>query len=232
MRTAGKLPCDHRATYVLTFYLYLSARVSYKLVELQLRIKAIPFRPVLAHHQQPSSTSPSTNPELIISPSEFQAHVPFARAVPVLVVDSELILAGVPAAEAAMPIIQITPLHWWTATRKCQVITSVKLKYVQAPVAPGGAPTPMLTPGLGSTPGGAANTTPGRVGKRVKPPPPRIMRPSESIVYDTQEAVVSFVSDNVGTCVEEFLDQWAKVSRMVVVAREGECFGNTARSID
>lgn len=47
------------------------------------------------------------------------------------------------------------------------------------------------------------------------------MRPARHIVYDTQEAVVSFLSDSVDTCVSEFLDAWAKVSRMVVIAREG-----------
>jgi len=48
-----------------------------------------------------------------------------------------------------------------------------------------------------------------------------VIRPSKRIVYDTKEAVVSFLSENVNTCVDEFLEEWARVSKMVVIAREG-----------
>jgi len=48
-----------------------------------------------------------------------------------------------------------------------------------------------------------------------------IIRPSKRIIYDTTEAVVSFLSENVNTCVDEFLEEWARVSKMVVIAREG-----------
>lgn len=51
-----------------------------------------------------------------------------------------------------------------------------------------------------------------------------IIRPSKRIIYDTTEAVVSFLSENVNTCVDEFLEEWARVSKMVVIAREGELF--------
>lgn len=50
-----------------------------------------------------------------------------------------------------------------------------------------------------------------------------IIRPSKRIIYDTTEAVVSFLSENVDTCVDEFLEEWARVSKMVVIAREGMC---------
>jgi mediator of RNA polymerase II transcription subunit 14 len=50
-----------------------------------------------------------------------------------------------------------------------------------------------------------------------------IIRPSKRIIYDTVEAVVSFISDNVDTCVDEFLEEWARVSKIVVLAREGKC---------
>ena len=49
-----------------------------------------------------------------------------------------------------------------------------------------------------------------------------IIRPSKRIIYDTTEAVVSFLSEDVDTCVDEFLEEWARVSKMVVIAREGE----------
>lgn len=47
-----------------------------------------------------------------------------------------------------------------------------------------------------------------------------VIRPSKRIIYDTHEAIVSFLSENVDTCVDEFLEEWAKVSKMVVIARE------------
>jgi len=49
-----------------------------------------------------------------------------------------------------------------------------------------------------------------------------IIRPSKRIIYDTTEAVVSFLSENVDTCVDEFQEEWARVSKMVVIAREGK----------
>lgn len=88
-----------------------------------------------------------------------------------------------------MPNIRVIPLNWWCA-KKQQVVTCVKLKYVQRPVGRKAA--------SGSV----------------------IIRPSESIIYDTVEAVVCFLSDNVATCVSEFLEEWARVSKIVVIARE------------
>lgn len=47
-----------------------------------------------------------------------------------------------------------------------------------------------------------------------------VIRPSKRIVYDTRDAVVSFLSESVDSCVDEFLEEWAKVSKIVVIARE------------
>ena len=114
-----------------------------------------------------------------------------ARSIPALCVESQHILAGAPAAEAAMPNIRVIPLNWWSDTRAPRVVTCVKLKYVQHPM------------------GKRAGTS-------------TVIRPSKRIIYDTKEAVVSFLSENVSTCVDEFLEEWAKVSKMVVIARESE----------
>lgn len=51
-----------------------------------------------------------------------------------------------------------------------------------------------------------------------------VIRPSKRIIYDTTEAIVSFLSENVNTCVDEFLEEWARVSKMVVIAREGTSY--------
>lgn len=108
---------------------------------------------------------------------------------PSLCVQATDILSGAPAAEAAMPNIRVIPLNWWS-DESAQVITCVKLKYVQQP--------------LGKRAGSST-----------------IIRPSKRIIYDTTEAVVSFLSENVNECVNEFLEEWARVSKMVVIAREG-----------
>jgi mediator of RNA polymerase II transcription subunit 14 len=91
-----------------------------------------------------------------------------------------------------MSNIRVVPLNWWSDKKKAQVVTCVKLKYVQQPMG---------------TAGGAS----------------RIIRPSKRIIYDTSTAVVSFLSEDVDSCVDEFLEEWARVSKMVVIAREGAC---------
>lgn len=91
-----------------------------------------------------------------------------------------------------MPNIRVIPLNWWSE-KKAQVVTCVKLKYVQQPM------------------GKRAGTS-------------KVIRPSKRIIYDTTEAVVSFLSEDVNTCVDEFLEEWARVSKVVVIAREGQLF--------
>jgi mediator of RNA polymerase II transcription subunit 14 len=158
----------------------LSARVAYMNVERQLKLQHIPFT-----HVNPASGTPTTQDLAHVQSS-------LARSVPGICVQSEDILSGVPAAEAAMPNIRVVPLRWWS-DQKAQVVTCVKLKYVQQP--------------MGKTTGGGSGT---------------IIRPSKRIIYDTKEAVVSFLSENVDTCVGEFVEEWARVSKMVVIAREGK----------
>ncbi|KAF9220121.1 MED14-domain-containing protein [Gyrodon lividus] len=115
-----------------------------------------------------------------------------AHSIPALCVQSSDILSGAPAAEAAMPNIRVIPLNWWS-DKKAAVVTCVKLKYVQQPVGKRAA-------------AGRSNSD--------------TIRPSKRIIYDATEAVVSFLSEQVDTCVDEFLEEWARVSKMVVIARE------------
>ncbi|KAH7915167.1 mediator complex subunit MED14-domain-containing protein [Hygrophoropsis aurantiaca] len=157
-------------------YAYCCARVAYTKVELQFKLRGIPYT-----HVNPTSDIPLT-PDLHHTQSSL------ARFVPALCVQSADILSGAPAAEAAMPNIRVIPLNWWS-DKKAQVVTCVKLKYVQQPV-----------------------------GKRAGSS--NIIRPSKRIIYDATKAVVSFLSEEVDTCVDEFLEEWARVSKMVVIARE------------
>ncbi|KAF5388784.1 hypothetical protein D9757_005677 [Collybiopsis confluens] len=121
-------------------------------------------------HVNPTSLT-TLSPELAYIQSSL------ARSVPGLCVQSSDILSGAPAAEAAMPNIRVIPLNWWSE-KNAQVVTCVKLKYVQQPM------------------GKSAGTS-------------TVIRPSKRIIYDTTEAVVSFLSENVNTCVDEFLEEWA-----------------------
>lgn len=57
------------------------------------------------------------------------------------------------------------------------------------------------------------------VGKRAGSS--NVIRPSKRIIYDKAEAIVSFLSEDVDKCVDEFSEEWARVSKMVVIAREG-----------
>jgi mediator of RNA polymerase II transcription subunit 14 len=161
-----------------------SARVAYTGVERQFKLRGIPYT-----HVNPTIALPQTSDLGHIQSS-------LARSVPALCVQSSDILSGAPAAEAAMPNIRVIPLNWWS-DKKAQVVTCVKLKYVQQPV------------GKRATAGASSKN---------------IIRPSKRIIYDAAEAVVSFLSEEVDTCVDEFLEEWARVSKMVVIAREGALY--------
>lgn len=176
MRTAGT-SSNHLCS---TPYIHIthSARVSYTKVEKQLKLSGIPYTHV--------STSIAGVP---LPPHLAHLESSLSRSLPALCVQSSDILAGAPAAEAAMPNIRVMPLGWWTQ-RSAQVVTCVKLKHVQQPV--------------GKRAGTAA-----------------VVRLSKRIIYDSMQAVVSFLSEDVEKCVDEFLAEWAKVSKMVVIAREG-----------
>lgn len=85
--------------------LYFSARVAYTKVELQLKLRSIPYTYLSASQASPLS--------------ETLTHLQstLARSVPGLCVQSSDILAGAPAAEAAMPNIRVVPLNWWSSKK-------------------------------------------------------------------------------------------------------------------
>ncbi|KAH6914203.1 mediator complex subunit MED14-domain-containing protein [Coprinopsis sp. MPI-PUGE-AT-0042] len=157
-------------------YSYSCARVAYSNVESQFKSRGIMV------------TEVSTTLNGSITPEMARTQSSLSRSVPALCVAARSILSGKPAGEAAMPNIRVIPLNWWS-DEKAQVVTCVKLKYVQQP--------------LGKRAGSSS-----------------VIRPSKRIIYDTKEAVVSFLSEDVEHCVDEFLEEWARVSKMVVIARE------------
>ncbi|EIM79913.1 MED14-domain-containing protein [Stereum hirsutum FP-91666 SS1] len=188
-------------------YAYCCARVAHTKVEKQFKARGIPYA-----HVSSAQTNLSSLPS-----SLDHLHSALSHTIPSLCVQSSDILSGSPAFEAAMPNIRIIPLSWWSTTSSTQpssfssssssmsfysggtrssgdpppqVVTCVKLKYVQQPVG--------RRAGLGKG----------------------VIRPSKRIVYDANEAVVCFLADEVEGCVTEFLEEWAKVSKIVVIARE------------
>lgn len=179
------LCCSSSAYPDLSF----SARVSHTKVEKQFKDRGIPYT-----HVFPPAGSSSPLPSMLSN-----AHSSLSAAIPALCVQSSDILAGSQGYEAAMPNIRVIPLAWWSASaarageKPPQVVTCVKLKYVQQPV------------------GRRAGTDPGK----------GVIRPSKRIVYDANEAVVCFLSDQVEGCVDMFLKEWTSVSKIVVIAREG-----------
>ncbi|THH13385.1 hypothetical protein EW146_g6822 [Bondarzewia mesenterica] len=175
-------------THVLReLYAYCCARVAHIKVERQFKARNIPYEHVYPASPALGSSLPSSLSHL---------HSALSHKIPALCVKSSDILSGSPAFEAAMPNIRVIPLSWWTASapgsgeRPPQVVTCVKLKYVQPPV--------------------------GRRAVAGK----GVIRLSKGIVYDANEAVVCFLSDEVEGCVDEFLQEWASVSKIVVIARE------------
>ncbi|CAL1707828.1 unnamed protein product [Somion occarium] len=157
-------------------YAYCCARVAYTKVEHQLKSHSIP-----SSYVKPAAAGG-------LPPGLGRLQSSLINAIPALCVKSSDLLAGAEGVEAAMPNIRIIPLHWW-ADQRMEVVTCVKLKYVQQP--------------LGKRAGNSS-----------------VIRPSKRIIYDANEAVVSFLSEDVDKCVNEFLEEWAKVSKMVVIARE------------
>ncbi|KAA1472975.1 MED14-domain-containing protein [Dentipellis sp. KUC8613] len=188
-RTSAKFKLETQVLREL--YAYCCARVAHTKVEKQFKARGIPYT-----HVSPSS--PMHGPALPSALSHL--HSGLSQTIPGLCVQSSDILAGSPAFEAAMPNIRVIPLSWWSGGAPVpapvlgegapQVVTCVKLKYVQQPV--------------GRRAGGAG----------------AVIRPSKRIVYDASEAVVCFLAEDVESCVNEFLEEWASVSKIVVIARE------------
>lgn len=71
-------------------------------VERQLKLRGIPFTHV----------NPTYGVSMISELAPLQSSL--ALSVPALCVQSQHILSGAPAAEAAMPNIRVIPLNWWS----------------------------------------------------------------------------------------------------------------------
>jgi mediator of RNA polymerase II transcription subunit 14 len=197
-------PFDISTRNIRDLHAYCRARVAHFIIERQLKARNIPYVHVRAQPQpyialnRPSSLPTYLNtpgPDVKSSKMAKSELIPF---LPVLCVRTSDILAGAVAAEAAMPNIRIEPTEWWTLDDECMVNTSVRLKHVQP-----------LDGAVGN-----ANMTNDDAESSV-------IQPSENISYDMKSGIVTFLSRKVGDCVDEFLHEWARVSKAVVIARQG-----------
>jgi hypothetical protein len=89
------------------------------------------------------------------------------------------------------PNVRLVPLHWWTE-RGASAQVVTSVKLRH------------VQPPMGGTAGAGA-----------------VVGPGSTLGEDAAPAVVSFLSENADTCVDEFLEEWGKVSKMVVISREG-----------
>jgi len=202
--TSPKDPFDISIRELRDLHAYCRVRVAHIHIENQLKNRSIPYvhvrsQKLLADGQpRPIHAAKGSLKETIATLKS-----PFLPYLPVLCVQSSDLLAGAAAAEAAMPNIRIEPTEWWTLDKECMVNTSVQLKYVQ-PLDDGGS----------SRAGASSRGRNGRDGAMITP--------SENISYDPQTSVITFLSRKVEHCVDEFLTEWARVSKVVVIARQGE----------
>ncbi|KIM23398.1 hypothetical protein M408DRAFT_27956 [Serendipita vermifera MAFF 305830] len=200
-----KDPFDITIRELRDLHAYCRARVAHIHIENQLKTRNIPYIHVRANKLLPPQSRSLLQPNGSSSKQRASNTIndgiqksPFLPYLPILCVQSKDLLAGAAAAEAAMPNIRIEPTEWWTLDKECMVTTSVRLKYVQPLDGPGSKGGP-------KNPNGESGAT---------------ISPSENISYDPRSSVVTFLSRKVGDCVDEFLTEWARVSKVVVIARQ------------
>lgn len=218
--TILKDPFDISVRELRDLHAYCRARVAHTFIESQLKARNIPYIQVASttHRDLPAIGSVNAIPSVNsthnsnplrptsrhVSTSQrpkglFGARSPLEEHLPVLCVQTKDILAGAAAAEAAMPNVRIEPTEWWSLERVCGVQTKVRLKYVQ-PLDAARQKSQIVDD----------------TGKRD------LIKVSENITYDARTSVVTFLSRRVEECVDEFLKEWERVSRVVVIARQGK----------
>ncbi|EIW73135.1 hypothetical protein TREMEDRAFT_37169 [Tremella mesenterica DSM 1558] len=117
-----------------------------------------------------------------------------AGMIPIFSVSAAELLRSGPAADVAMPKVFIQIKDWWKGTR-CGAVTAVQLRHRSA--VSGAAGSPGLV--------GAAAVAAGK---------------SEDITFDQASSVVQFHASDIRNCVVNFLEQWERLSKVIVVAGE------------
>lgn len=141
----------------------------------------------------------------------FPPYSSIARKIPTICIRMREIIPSEVANDVAYENVKIRIVDWWTdkPCRVCsieppyayvlkyvmKVITSVRLRDVR----------PVDDPSL---PGPSSGFQ-------------RALEFSRSITYDASTSIVSFLSENLDTCVGEFIEEWERVQRVVGIVREG-----------
>lgn len=115
--------------------------------------------------------------------------------IPTIEVDVHDLLKDRRASDVANPKVLIQLKDWWNGG-KCKVSTVVQLRHKPALSSSGGTGTPN-----------------GATGPTVK---------DEGISFDQASSTVRFSADDISRCVPAFLEQWERLSKVIVVAGEGE----------
>lgn len=184
-----------------------SALVSQTIIEQQLKDRAIPYT-----LQYPPASGPG-------APKSGSA---VAGMVPTLAVNTIDLLKDPRAADVAMPRVYMQIQDWWkggkchvgeisrccasqvqalqtTADTHVQVVTVVQLRHRPSVSEAGTSPAPAPGP---------RQSTAAR---------------AEGIDFDQASSVVKFSATDISRCVPAFLEQWERLSKVIVVAGEGEC---------
>ncbi|KAG8864594.1 mediator complex subunit [Tulasnella sp. 330] len=178
---------------VRELYAFCCARVSHTKVEQQLKSRGITWKSMFSTPAAHTSKSPpphSNNSFVEISPFS-----PTARSVPKIWIKIGDIIRSGDASALACDNVKMKVVDWWSE-RPCRVVTSVRLRDVQ-PVS------------QGSPPSSQPNT-----------PLAKVLHPSRRVTFDPMSSIISFISDNVETCVDEFLEEWEKIQKVASLVPE------------
>lgn len=134
---------------------------------------------------------------LVFPPASSEAATAAKRSevthlIPSFCVNAKDLLKDGRAVDVAMPNVAMQIRGWWKSG-PCQVVTSVKLRH-----------QPPLRTTAGTPAAGGPSTL-----------------QSTNISFDPTTSVVSFLSDDLERCLVTFLEQWERLSKVIVVAGEG-----------
>ncbi|KAI9633134.1 mediator complex subunit MED14-domain-containing protein [Dioszegia hungarica] len=130
-------------------------------------------------------------------PGAPKSRSPLAGLIPTFTVRSAYLLmarqtgARAEAGEVAMPRVWIQVGGWWKGG-KCSAVTVVQLRHRPS--------TPTSGPSGSSATGTSATTK------------------SDGITFDQASSVVKFHADDLDNCVKGFLEQWERLSKVIIVA--------------
>jgi len=116
--------------------------------------------------------------------------------IPTICVNVHDLLKDRRASDTAQPKVYIQLKDWWKG-EKCKAVTVVQLRH-----------KPTLSSSSETATGNA-----GALAGAAK---------DEGISFDQASSVVRFETDDITRCVPSFLEQWERLSKVIVVAGEGE----------